>query len=177
MPNGRTHSIATVITATVLTGAAIAAVQTAGLEVMAAPIGSLAGLLLSPDLDLGEKGNLSHHYVKRHAGCLAGAIWTAVWWPYGRILSHRSFISHSIVMGTALRIMYIALLTFPAWKLWAALVATESFWWWFFGLAIADTVHIMMDTTSTSLKRKMKSRTVKVKKIRRRKWDSRLRRL
>jgi uncharacterized metal-binding protein len=58
----------------------------------------LGGLLLSPDLDI-----LSNPL--RRWGPLR-----LLWWPYRRLLSHRSLWSHSPLLGTAGRLLYLAAL-------------------------------------------------------------------
>lgn len=63
-------------------------------------VGSLAfltgGLWLSPDLDIPSRAS-------RRWGPLQ-----LLWWPYRRMLRHRSPLSHSPLLGTALRLTYLA---------------------------------------------------------------------
>lgn len=56
------------------------------------------GLLLSPDLD-------TRSNATRRWGPLR-----LLWWPYRRLLSHRSLASHTPLLGTAGRLLYLALL-------------------------------------------------------------------
>jgi uncharacterized metal-binding protein len=58
----------------------------------------LGGLWLSPDLD--TRSNPSRRW-----GPLA-----VLWWPYRRGLRHRSLLSHSPLLGSALRLAYLAAL-------------------------------------------------------------------
>ena len=62
-------------------------------------IGGLAfvvgGLWLSPDLDTNSKP------LKRW-GLLQG-----LWWPYRKLIPHRSLFSHGPLIGTALRLAYL----------------------------------------------------------------------
>jgi uncharacterized metal-binding protein len=53
-----------------------------------------SGLMLSPDLDLDSS-------IYRRWGPLR-----VLWWPYQKLLPHRSFLSHSLVIAPALRIAY-----------------------------------------------------------------------
>jgi uncharacterized metal-binding protein len=55
----------------------------------------LGGLWLSPDLDLPSRAS-------RRWGPLA-----ALWWPYRRLLRHRSLLSHSPFLGSALRLAWL----------------------------------------------------------------------
>jgi uncharacterized metal-binding protein len=56
------------------------------------------GLWLSPDLD-------THSNPTRRWGPLR-----LLWWPYRRLLAHRSLLSHSPLLGTAGRLLYLAAL-------------------------------------------------------------------
>ena len=70
------------------------------------PIGSscaglaflLGGLWLSPDLD--TRSNPSRRWGPLRL----------LWWPYRRLLAHRSLLSHSPLLGTAGRLLYLAAL-------------------------------------------------------------------
>ena len=55
----------------------------------------LGGLMLSPDLD-------THSNATRRWGAL-----NLLWWPYRRLLSHRSLVSHTPLIGTAGRLIYL----------------------------------------------------------------------
>jgi uncharacterized metal-binding protein len=57
----------------------------------------VGGLLLSPDLD-------TRSNPARRWGPL-----TWLWWPYRRLLSHRSLVSHTPLIGTAGRLLYLGL--------------------------------------------------------------------
>ncbi len=57
----------------------------------------VGGLWLSPDLD-------TRSNATRRWGPLQ-----LLWWPYRRLLSHRSLLSHSPLLGTALRLLWLAL--------------------------------------------------------------------
>jgi uncharacterized metal-binding protein len=56
----------------------------------------IGGLWLSPDLD-------THSRAFQRWGPLR-----PLWWPYQRLLRHRSLISHSPVLGSAGRLLYLA---------------------------------------------------------------------
>jgi uncharacterized metal-binding protein len=58
----------------------------------------LGGLLLSPDLD-------TRSNPTRRWGPLR-----LLWWPYRRLLRHRSIVSHSPVLGTLGRLLYLGAL-------------------------------------------------------------------
>jgi uncharacterized metal-binding protein len=144
MPTRRTHSLATAITAGLLTAAAPAAAHVLGLDMLdalGAPLGALAGLVIDPDLDLAEN---------RRVG-----IWSAVWLAYGKMASHRG-VSHWPVAGTILRLAYLlagplVLLLLAgqdpgAWLSWVW--GWHVVRWALVGLVVADLVHIGMDAVS-----------------------------
>lgn len=56
----------------------------------------LGGLLLSPDLDTRSNPTLRWGPLR------------LLWWPYRRLLRHRSLLSHSPLLGTAGRLSYLA---------------------------------------------------------------------
>jgi uncharacterized metal-binding protein len=56
----------------------------------------VGGLWLSPDLD-------TRSNATRRWGALA-----LLWWPYRRLLSHRSALSHTPLLGSAGRLLYLA---------------------------------------------------------------------
>ncbi len=62
----------------------------------------VGGLWLSPDLD-------TRSNATRRWGPLR-----LLWWPYRRLLSHRSLLSHSPLLGTSLRLLWLAVLVLLA---------------------------------------------------------------
>src|SRR5215210_4730543 len=94
MPSGRTHDLITILLA-----APTAAVSyyftndlTITLIITAAMI--FGGMMFGPDLDI-----QSRQYAR----------WGPLrflWWPYKVILPHRSRLSHSILIGTQIRVIY-----------------------------------------------------------------------
>jgi uncharacterized metal-binding protein len=99
MPNVRTHDIITVVSAAVMVPAAL----NSGLPQMD-PVNTVAlvgtylasGLLFSPDLD-------THSRPYRRWGVLR---W--IWLPYQAFVPHRSWVSHSFLLGPLLRVFYFA---------------------------------------------------------------------
>jgi len=60
----------------------------------------VGGLWLSPDLD-------TRSLSTRRWGPLR-----VLWWPYRHLIRHRSILSHSPLLGTLLRLLYLALIAF-----------------------------------------------------------------
>ena len=99
----------------------------------AAGMGTLANMVLSPDLDLAENPKNALHYL---------------FFFYGRAIHHRSFWSHFPVAGTVGRILYLCFLAWPIWLFIGrptisidAGIALSAF----FGLVVADTAHWICD--------------------------------
>lgn len=89
--------------------------------VTAAVAFALGGLLLSPDLD-------TRSNATRRWGPLR-----LLWWPYRRLLSHRSLLSHTPVLGTAGRLLYLGLVLLGLCLLARPLGAPAPSWLWLQG--------------------------------------------
>ena len=61
---------------------------------------AIGGLWLSPDLD-------THSQALKRWGKLQ-----VLWWPYRKIIVHRSFLSHSPIIGTIIRLLYLLLIAY-----------------------------------------------------------------
>jgi uncharacterized metal-binding protein len=116
--------------------------------------GSLAGVLLSPDLDVDAK-NLSYKFFRKYK---TETLWSALWHFYRRSIKHGSELSHFPIVGTLGRIVYMFLfcvilpnvvLSWIGWNFWQ-----ETSWWsslilshWkvALGLMGADFIHYILD--------------------------------
>jgi uncharacterized metal-binding protein len=145
MPDGRTHTTATIIWSAASLPAGIVCGQ--GWHSFAITAGAMVGLVLTPDLDI-EKGSFSHYIIRRYFGLFSYWIWFIVWWPYAKVIAHRSPVSHFPVFSTALRVGYLLLLATP-FIVWSGIKIDEevmrTFSFFFFGLACSDSLHITMD--------------------------------
>ena len=107
MASGKTHDACSRLIA--VAGALGAGIATESIAVgTGALVGGLAGLILSPDLDLVNR---------QGGGCIALGFWRSVglhryWLVYG-LLPHHSMWSHWPVLGTLLRLIYCAPLVTP----------------------------------------------------------------
>lgn len=135
MPSGRTHTTATLAATPVVALAAFAA----GLPVVPAALGCLSAVLLSPDLDV-DGGYIGVAYLRKVSPLLAFA-WRVYWWPYAKILGHRSRYSHLPGLGTALRLAYVS---WP-FALFGITASPEVAGAYFLGLCVGDTLHALMD--------------------------------
>lgn len=98
MSPGGEHSLDSVLVATV--GGAFFLHDGLGASIaMAFGIGALAGVFLTPDLDLGHHSASPIHLPVR-----------ILFAPYSYLIPHRSFFSHWPILGTLGRLAYLALL-------------------------------------------------------------------
>ncbi len=100
MPSGRTHDFITIVTGAAGSTAAFnAGLPDFGPTNAVVLLGSYlaSGLLFSPDLDLRSAPYRRWRKLR----------W--MWIPYQRMVPHRSWISHSLIIGSLLRILYFAL--------------------------------------------------------------------
>lgn len=144
MSTGKQHALASLVTASVtsvlgfLSGEPLLAVGTAA--------GAVSGILLSPDLDV-DQYTYSDYTVRRFAGELAAWGWRLLWFPYRKLIPHRSWLSHAPLLGTAGRVGYVGL--FVGFLLgWDFTFVRQNlpFWMsWLAGLMLADVVHYAMD--------------------------------
>jgi uncharacterized metal-binding protein len=126
---------------------------------LAFTLGCLAGLVITPDLDI-QRFTYAQQVVRRSGGRLGrllAGLWYALWWPYAHLIPyHRHPLSHLPVLGTLLRVLYLALIL--AGMYWAAglLVALPPLsilWavmspqagWWLGGLMAMDALHAFLD--------------------------------
>jgi uncharacterized metal-binding protein len=136
MPSGRVHSTAT----------ALLALASVPVGSPAFTVGILSGLILSPDLDV-DAGFIGLAHLRR-VGCVGNilsGIWRAFWYPYSKLVPHRSHISHSILFGTLARVGYLLLPLLAVNVMGVPLAIPSWFACWLLGLCLSDAAHIIMD--------------------------------
>lgn len=109
-------------------------------------VGVLSGLVLSPDLDV-DGGFIGMAHLRR-IGCVGGVLsglWRVYWYPYAKIIPHRSHISHSVLFGTLLRVFYLIFPLLVANFFGVPMSIPQWFGMWFLGLCLSDALHIFMD--------------------------------
>ncbi len=77
------------------------------IEISFMAIGCLFGLFLSPDADV-DGGYIGFWYIRKLFGKPGEFLWSILWTPYQRALKHRSFWSHTPIIGTVVRLLYMA---------------------------------------------------------------------
>ena len=138
MPSGRVHTTTTLILAV-------------GSLVVAEPaltVGILSGLILSPDQDVdGGFIGMSHLRHIPVVGKMVSKCWQWFWWPYSKLVPHRSHISHSIFFGTCARVGYLIIPLLAVNYLGLPMKLPTDTGQWFLGLCLADALHIILDNT------------------------------
>ena len=156
MPSGRVHSATSaILSAGLYYGASQAGYPVAHCAALAG--GCLAGILLTPDLDV-DRGSISDAHARRLGGCALGLLWSLIWKPYAYIVPHRSPLSHAPLIGTCLRLGYLVLvgmIFIGIFKITGVSLPDLPAWWpWAFtGLALSDLLHFILDNTIRSKKR------------------------
>ncbi len=142
MANGKTHSIISTVVAIPAT------VLTLGLGVDIALVvggGCLTGILLTPDLDLNRTMPWGSNQLKRWVPWLFVA-WSIFWLPYRKLVPHRSWISHSFISSTVIRVLYLSILFLPLIHPFIPRILSSPYFWAFLGgLAVSDGFHIAVD--------------------------------
>ncbi len=120
--------------------------------------GVLAGVILSPDLDIKTRTS-SEYLVYRYMGKYLGLIWFMLWYPYSWFIPHRHPLSHWPIFGTLGRLLYLSV---GASLVWAGMtwvgtgnlpavtllpdgLFTYTTLWGIIGLVSADILHFVMD--------------------------------
>lgn len=120
----------------------------AGLLVFA---GYLLGAICDPDLDqisiTGAEGRAMRQFG------LLGVLYSAYWMPYAYLIPHRSWVSHSIGISTAIRLIYLMLIPLGVATYLGVVYMDDTtmtlliyiFGYVWMGLTLADSVHIILD--------------------------------
>ncbi|MBE9039285.1 metal-binding protein [Oscillatoriales cyanobacterium LEGE 11467] len=96
MPSGRTHDRVTLWSLPLVASLTFARTQSDRLTLLVAGGFLFGGLMFGPDLDIRSRQYQRWGWLR----------W--MWLPYQRSLRHRSILSHGPILGTVLRIAYLA---------------------------------------------------------------------
>src|SRR6476469_8723425 len=97
MPSGRTHDQITLWSLPLVAALTFGQTSSSNLTLLVSGSFLFGGLMFGPDLDI-----YSCQYQR-------WGWFKAIWLPYQKSLRHRSFLSHGPLIGTALRILYLAI--------------------------------------------------------------------
>lgn len=104
MANGITHGRITIVFSPITAVSTYLVTQSITMAGIATA-GTLAGLVLEPDLDI-DQITMSERRVYNLWSPL-GTLWRWLWFPYAYSIPHRSHLSHMPVLGTAIRLLYL----------------------------------------------------------------------
>ena len=108
-------------------------------KLLAVPLGCLAGLRLSPDLDL--------HNALGFVGRLGFAD------EYTKLVPHRHWLSHTPIISTGIRVVVLFGIPLLLFAVFGASLPWDLMGYAFLGLCAADALHIFSDRLQTRLKR------------------------
>ena len=97
MPSGRTHDQITMWSLPLVAALTFGQTSSSNLTLLVSGSFLFGGLMFGPDLDI-----YSCQYQR-------WGWFKPIWLPYQKSLRHRSFLSHGPLIGTALRILYLAI--------------------------------------------------------------------
>lgn len=157
MSDGFVHYQASLI---LTAGFGVAIILTQDPRIFECAIGSLVGILVSPDLDLSNGGIVGGKFIRKRVGWVGEKIWKRFWRGYSGSFKHGTWGSHSPIFSTFIRVAYVYYWTifiphiliyfsfFPAWSLtfvlsWYAKIFFSPMF--FYGLASSDLIHIVLD--------------------------------
>ena len=143
MPSGKVHNTVTLL-ATPLVCVSAYGISEDAVTVLCVGVGMLSGLVLTPDLDV-DNGSRSNYHIRKWFGNVAEKIWRIYWYPYAKIIPHRSALSHFPVISTLIRVLY---LFWPILFINPTLI-TKNVFIIIIGLVISDTLHWFMDVLSS----------------------------
>ena len=158
MPNGTFHANTSLLVAA---GATVASLSLSLAEnnysgfigTIFFVLGVLSGIPLTPDLDLDENYWNSFYFLDI-AHKFPGWIWHFFWYPYAKLMRHRSTLSHFPIFSTAIRCAYIlipltiAVLLFDKEMIvisFLGQVHSINYIFFLSGLAISDLLHYLAD--------------------------------
>lgn len=101
---GKQHSAINFTSAVIVSGLTI---PSGNLFFAQIGIGMLYSIIASPDVDV-DSGNISIYFFRKAFGRIGAWYWQNLWKPYATNFAHRG-ISHSPVVGTLIRLIYIVL--------------------------------------------------------------------
>lgn len=146
MPSGKVHAAVT----TAAAGFTYLWVMKSGEPpdlAAAAAVGCAAGVFVNPDLDV--IGTRADRMIREEGGLFIAAAWGLLWYPYSTLIPHRSIISHGLIIGTVIRILYIGLALL---LLGIRIRPGPYFIRILAGLLISDNLHIGADFLVTGIK-------------------------
>ncbi len=116
MPSGQTHDRITLWSLPWVVGVSLLFTRSCELTLIIAGAFLFSGLMFGPDLDI-------YSIQFKRWGKLR-----FIWVPYQKVLRHRSLLSHGLIIGTIVRVVYLSIILLP---LGIMGVALAQFLWGF----------------------------------------------
>ncbi|PSB29145.1 metal-binding protein [Chlorogloea sp. CCALA 695] len=169
MPSGQTHDRITLWSLPIIAGCTyLLTHRNSDRTLIVAGAFLFSGLMFGPDLDIYSVQYKRWGYLRY------------LWIPYQKTLKHRSFFSHGLIIGTTVRLIYLAfwlsLVGIFAvgiaelwgdiswnWQLWAQLAKKYTYEWiaLFVGLEMGAISHILSDRLGSFVKRQQRNKIKK----------------
>lgn len=161
MPSGKTHTKINFFALPVLlVGLLFWGITNTSFYVLFGLGYAIGTYFITPDMDI-----KSDSYRK-------WGIFRFLWYPYMRIMPHRSFLSHTIVLGDIIRIMYLAIIISPVLYVVNIFIMNGNLLDYvtkhqsilfslFVGIVGASTMHIIADVLNTNRKKMFKAKKKK----------------
>ena len=151
MASGRNHDHAILFTTPII--GIIGVSHSLELGIIAASAHLLGGLYLSPDLDLKSIPFKRWGFLR------------VLWLPYQKLIPcHRHWLSHSVIVGSVIRLLYLATLLLPMWFVFPGLqrvewvVTLEKAIAFLVGVELSALNHLLLDGLLLPLPASMKQR-------------------
>jgi uncharacterized metal-binding protein len=138
MASGKNHDRSILFTSPVV--AIVVGSHSLELGIVAASAHLLGGLYLSPDLDL------------KSIPFKRWGVLRVLWLPYQKLIPcHRHWLSHGVIVGSVVRLLYLAALLLPMWFIFPGLQQVEwmiawekaiAFW---VGVELSALNHLLLD--------------------------------
>ena len=127
MSSGKTHLKASL---TLSAGFAIGAMVSLDPRVLTCSAGAMAGVLLTPDLDV-DKAYIGDKIIEERVGWFGKGVWMWFWKPYKTSFKHGQFASHFPIFGTLVRVFYIYfMLILPFYLIYFLILHSSNYYPW-----------------------------------------------
>ncbi len=151
MASGRNHDRSILFTSPIV--GIIGVSYSIELGIVAASAHLVGGLYLSPDLDLISKP------FKRWG------VLRVLWLPYQKLIPcHRHWLSHGVIVGSVVRLLYLAAFLLPLWFIFPGLqqvqwdITGEKLIAFFLGVELSALNHLLLDGLLLPLPASVKAR-------------------
>jgi uncharacterized metal-binding protein len=138
MASGKNHDRSILFTSPVV--AIVVGSHSLELGIVAASAHLLGGLYLSPDLDL------------KSIPFKRWGVLRVLWLPYQKLIPcHRHWLSHGVIVGSVVRLLYLAALLLPMWFIFPGLQQVELMITWekaiafWVGVELSALNHLLLD--------------------------------